>query len=113
MGASGSSVAGGATVFTGLDSQSGTEANVQHVAPITLTFTKFFCFGPKPSASTKDVFTVRVNGVPQTGKCEIPTGGESVVEVTGLSIKVTAGSLMDVEVKQGNSAGAVTWGLAP
>jgi hypothetical protein len=50
--------------------------------------------------------------VSQTGKCEIPTGGESVVEVTGLSIKVTAGSLVDVEVKQGNGAGAVTWGLA-
>jgi hypothetical protein len=113
MGASGSSVVASATVFTGLDSQSGTEGNVQHVVPITQTFTKFFCFGPRPTASTKDVFTVRVNGVSQTGKCEIPTGGESVVEVTGLSIKVTAGSLVDVEVKQGNSAGAVTWSLAP
>src|ERR1700730_1914027 len=59
MGASGSSVAASTTVFTGLDSKSLVEADVQQVAAVTQTFTKFYCFGPKPAAGT-DVFTVRV-----------------------------------------------------
>src|SRR5262249_18895492 len=96
MGGSGSSVAANATVFTALDSQSGTEGDVQHVSPITQTFTKLFCFGPTPTEGTTDVFTVRVGGVSQTGTCTIPSGGTSVVEVTGLSIEVKAGELIDV-----------------
>ena len=111
MGGSGSSVAQEATVFVGLDSQSGAESFVQKVSPITQTFTKFYCFGPEANAGTKNVFTVRINGVSQTGKCEV--SGAPVVVAT-VSIKVEAGQLVDVEVTQGKkAAGADTWALAP
>ena len=110
MGGSGSGVAENATVFLGLDSQNATESVVQHVSPITQTFTKFYCFGPEPNVG-KNVFTVRINGLSQVGKCEV--GGASVVVAT-VSIKVEAGQLVDVEVKQGKKAtGADTWALAP
>jgi hypothetical protein len=112
MGGSGSSVAAKATVFAGLDSQSAAEANVQHVVPVGMTFTKFYCFGPKPTAGAEDVFTVRINGASQTAKCSIPTGGSTVVVAT-VSVAVSAGSLLDVQVAQGNTAGAITWALAP
>ena len=111
MGGSGSSVAENATEFLGLDSHSATESFVQHVSPITQTFTKFYCFGPEPNAGTKNVFTVRINGASQAGKCEV--SGASVVVAT-VNIKVEAGQLVDVEVKQGKKAtGADTWALAP
>ena len=110
MGGSGSSVAENATEFLGLDSHSASESFVQKVSPITQTFTKFYCFGPKPNAGTENVFTVRINGVSQPGTCE--AGGTSVVAT--VSIKVEAGQLVDVEVKQGKKAtGADTWALAP
>ena len=112
MGGSGGSVSSNTTAFTGIDVQSTQESNVQHVMPITQTFTKFYCFGPKPTAGNTDVFTVRANGVAKAGTCTIPSGGTSVVVAT-VNITVNAGELVDVEVKQGNEKGAVTWGLAP
>jgi Collagen triple helix repeat (20 copies) len=111
MGGSGGSVLASATVFTGLDSQSPTEANVQHVVPVTQTFTKFYCFGPSPGAGT-DQFTVRAAGKGQPGTCVVPTGGTTVV-TAAVNITLNAGELFDVEVVQGNTAGAVTWALAP
>jgi len=111
MGGSGSTIAASTTVFTGLDSQGATEAIVQQVVPVTQTFTKFYCFGPRPAAGT-DVFTVRANGVSQPGTCTIPTGGSAVV-TANVTITLNAGELFDVEVVQGNMAGAVTWALAP
>lgn len=111
MGGSGSSVAASATAFTGLDSQSATEAIVQQVVPVTQTFTKFYCFGPKPAVGT-DAFTVRANGISQPGTCTIPTGGTAVVTAT-VKITLNAGELFDVEVIQGNTAGGLTWALAP
>ena len=113
MGGSGSSVAASTTVFTGLSAQSATEGPVQQVAPITQTYTKMYCFGPKGTAGTTDVFTLRVNGANTTAVCTVPTGGTSVVTVTGLNVTVTAGSLIDVQVANSNAAGGVTWGLAP
>ncbi len=111
MGQSGGSVAASATVFTGLASQSATEAFVQQVLPVAQTFTKFYCFGPKPAAGA-DVFTVRDNGASQAATCTIPTGGTSVVTAT-VNITLHAGDLFDVEVALGSTTGAVTWALAP
>jgi hypothetical protein len=111
LGASGSSVAASTTVFTGLDSQSGVEANVQQVVAVTQTFTKFYCFGPKPTVGT-DAFTVRANGKGQVGTCTIPTNGTAVV-IAPVNITLNAGELFDVEVVQGNTPGAATWALAP
>jgi hypothetical protein len=111
MGGSGTAVATSATVFTGLDSQSAVEANVEHVIPVTQTFTKFYCFGPSPGVGT-DQFTVRAEGVNTAATCTIPTGGTKVVTAP-VSITLTAGELFDVQVVQGNTPGAVSWGLAP
>jgi hypothetical protein len=111
MGASGSPVAGGATVFTGLDAQSGTEANVEQVMGVAQTFMKFLCFGPKPATGT-DVFSVMVNGAAQAGTCTIPTGGTKV-ETASVSITIPTGDLFDVKVAQGSETGPVTWALAP
>jgi hypothetical protein len=113
MGSSGGSVLASTTVFTGLSSQNGTEGLVQQVAPVTQTFTKMYCFGPKGTAGTSDVFTLRVNGANTTAVCTVPTGGTSVVTVTGLNVTVNAGDLIAVRVATGNLAGGVTWGLAP
>jgi hypothetical protein len=77
---------------------------------VTQTFTKFYCFGPTPTAGS-DVFTVRVNGVSQAGTCTIPTGGTTVATET-VNITINAGELFDVEVALGNEPGAVTWALA-
>ncbi len=98
--------------YVGTSGTSTTESSVEQVSPVTQTFTKFYCFGPKPTAGTSDVFTVRVNGSSQTGNCTIPTGGTSVVTAT-VSINIPAGSLFDVQVANGNDAGPVTWALAP
>jgi hypothetical protein len=68
---------------------------------------------PKPTGGTEDGFKVRLNAKTPSGEeCKVPSGAEAVV-VSGLKIEVKAGELIDVEVKQGNVAGAVTWGLAP
>jgi hypothetical protein len=113
MGGSGGSVAGGKKEFLGLDSH-GMEGNVQHVMAVTATFTKFLCFGPKPDSKHEDVFTLRVNGASTTAKCTIPGEGESVVtETLSSSVTIKAGELFDVEIAQGNTAGPVTWALAP
>jgi Collagen triple helix repeat (20 copies) len=109
-GGSGSSVAASTTVFTGLDSQSPTEAIVEKVMGVTQTFANFYCFGPKPTAG-EDVFTVRVDGVSR-GTCKIPTNGTSVVRAN-VNITINAGELFDVMVEQGNEPGGVTWALAP
>jgi len=111
MGGSGSSVAPSTSVFTGLDSQSATESFVEHIAPFTQTFTKFYCSGPKPGTG-EDTFVFRINGVPQTGTCTVPTGGGSVVTLS-VSITIKAGELFDVAVTTGSVAGGVTWALAP
>jgi hypothetical protein len=112
MGGSGGPVTKETTVFTGLDSQNATEGNVQHVMAVTQSFTKFMCFGPKPTSSHEDMFTVRVNGVSKAGTCTIPNGGEVVVTVP-VSITIKAGELFDVQVTQGSGTGGVTWALAP
>jgi len=111
IGGSGTSVAANTPVFTGLDSQSSTEAEVEHIAPFTQTFTKFYCSGPKPGTG-EDVFVFRINGVSQTEKCTVPTGGGSVV-TANVNIPIKAGELFDVEVTPGSVAGVVTWTLAP
>ena len=100
------------TSFLGTSANSTTEGNVQFFAPVAMTFTKFYCFGPKPTGGTTDVFTVRVNGAPVTGTCTIPTGGTAPVTAT-VSISIAAGSLVDVQVANGNLVGGVSWGLAP
>jgi hypothetical protein len=106
-------VAESATVFTGLDSQNGTESTEERIVPVTMTFTKFYCAGVIPNASTKDVFTVKINGASQTGTCAINEAGPATEKAT-VSIEVKAGQLIDVEVKNGHkAAGAVSWGLAP
>jgi hypothetical protein len=100
------------TTFVGTSGASTTETDIEQVVPVTQTYTKFYCFGPKPTAGTSDVFTVRINGVSQTGTCTIPTGGTSVVTAT-VSITINAGTLVDIQVANGNNAGPVTWALAP
>jgi Collagen triple helix repeat (20 copies) len=105
MGGSGIAVATGTPVFTGLDSESATEANVEHIAPFSQTFTKFYCFGP-----SEDTFAFRINNVSQTGTCT--AGGGSAVTAS-VNIPITAGQLFDVEVTPGSTAGVVTWTLAP
>jgi hypothetical protein len=110
-GGSGGSVAASTPVFTGLDSQSATESFVEHIAPFTQTFTKFYCSGPKPGTG-EDVFVVRIAGASQAGTCTVPTGGVSVVTAS-VSITIKAGELFDVEVTPGSTAGGVTWALAP
>jgi hypothetical protein len=109
---SGTSLGASATTFVGTSGASTTEANVQFIQPVTQTYTKFYCFGPKPTGGTSDVFTVRVGGASQTGTCTIASGGTTVVTAT-VSITISAGSLVDVQVANGNSAGAATWALAP
>ena len=114
MGGSGGNVAANtaaSSLFTGLDSQSATESFVEHIAPFTQTFTKFYCSGPKPGTG-EDTFVFRINGVPQTGTCTVPTGGGSVVTLS-VSITIKAGELFDVAVTTGSVAGGVTWALAP
>ena len=121
-GSGGSSIAAEKTVFTGLDSQASnaTENNVVSIFPETQTFTKFYCFGPKPTGRTSDVFTIRTGKMgskePEMGSttatCTIPSGGSGVATST-VNVTVTAGELADVQVKVGNEAGAVSWGLAP
>jgi hypothetical protein len=103
-GGSGSIVTEGAEVFTGLDSQSPTEGNVQHVMGVTQTFTKFYCFGP-PGA----VFTVRVGGVDQLPTC---TSNGVTTVLTMVGITISAGELFDVKVHV-SAPGPVTWALAP
>jgi hypothetical protein len=111
MGGSGSIVAASTTVFTGLDAQSASEATVEQIMPTTQTFTKFYCFGPTPATSS-DVFTVRVAGVSQAATCTVPAAGTTVVSAS-VNVTINAGELFDVEVAQGDAAGAVTWALAP
>jgi hypothetical protein len=114
IGSSGGSVTGGTTVYTGPSDQVQTtllnEGNVEQIAPTTLTFTHFECFGPKPTAGTNDVFTVRVNGASTSATCTIPTGSSSAVS-SSISLTITAGQLFDVQVANGNNAGNVYWGL--
>jgi hypothetical protein len=111
MGGSGTLVLANTPTFTGLDSQSTTEAEVEHIAPFTETFTKFYCSGPKPGTG-EDTFVFRINGVSKTGTCTVPTGGGSVVTAS-VNIPITAGELFDVEVTPGSVGGVVTWTLAP
>jgi hypothetical protein len=105
MGGSGTAILASTPSFTGLNSH-GTELEVEHIMPITQTFTKFYCFA---STAGTDVFTVRVNGASKTGTCTY-AGGASAVMAT-VTIGVTAGDLFDVEVD--GTAGIVTWTLAP
>ncbi|MFN2614129.1 MAG: hypothetical protein ABR552_04850, partial [Actinomycetota bacterium] len=108
----GGSVAANATAFTGLSSQATTEGLVQQLFPVTQTFTKFYCFGPKPTSGTSDVFTLRVNGADTTATCTVGSGVTTVV-LSPINISISGGSLVDVKVVNGNTAGGVTWGLAP
>jgi hypothetical protein len=112
LGGSGSSVAAGPTVvFTGISDQSATEANVQQIVGSGLTFGHFYCYGPKPTGSTSDVFTLRVNGAATAATCTVAkpnTTGTNVV-----SVSVSAGDLVDVQVVNGSAAGQVSWALAP
>jgi hypothetical protein len=114
-GSSGGSVAASATVFTSPfgTAQSGTEGNVEQIAPTTMTFGHLECFGPKPTGGTSDVFTVRVNGANVTAAtCTVPTGGQTPVS-NAITLTLHAGDLFDVQVAQGNSAGNVWWSLGP
>ena len=77
-----------------------TEANVEGVVPVTATFTRFDCKLSSSVAGTT-VFTVRINGVSQTGTCDIASGQTSGSN-TGVSITVTAGQELAVQV---NNAG--------
>jgi hypothetical protein len=108
MGGSGGPVAASHTVFTGLDAQSTTEESVQQVMPASEAFTKFYCFGPKPSGGA--VFKLNVDGV---SKAECTSTGVTPVTPTTVSVTIPAGELFDVEVVQGSATGAVTWALAP
>jgi hypothetical protein len=107
MGGSGTAVTASAPTFTGLDSH-GLEAEVEHIIPVSQTFTKFFCFS---SAAGSDTFTVRVNGASQTGTCTYAGGGTAVGATVSIAVK--AGDLFDVEVLQGTGTGVDTWSLAP
>jgi hypothetical protein len=100
------------TIFAGAGAANATEANVQQVVPVTKTYTKLYCFGPKPTSGTTDVFTVRDNGSSTTATCTVPTGGTSVVTST-INLTINAGDLVDVQVANGNAAGGVTVALAP
>jgi hypothetical protein len=111
MGGAGSSTTASSTNYLGLAAKSTTESNVQTVLPVTMTFTHFFCFGPKPTSGT-DAFTLMVNGVATTAVCTIPTNGTSVVNAA-VNVTIAAGSLIDVKFVNGNTAGGATWGLAP
>jgi hypothetical protein len=113
-GSGGTSISGGALVYTGLDSQASNanEEKVQSIFPMTQTFTKFYCSGPKPTGGTSDVFTVRIGGVSQSGTCTILTGGTGIAKET-VNITLNPEQLVDVQVKMGNEAGAVSWSLAP
>ena len=110
-GSGGSFVIASATAFTGLDSQNSTEPAVEKVMPVTETFTKFYCFGPKPSSGS-DVFKLRVDGAPTSAECT-STGLTPPVTPTTVNVTISAGELFDVEVVQGNVGGGVTWALAP
>jgi|GEM_PF-2765667 len=111
-GSGGTSVAAGPTpVFTGLGDQSATEASVEQVAGVTQTFTKFYCLGPKPT-SGDDMFQLRVDGASK-GECTSTGGTPPVTTPATVSVTITAGDVFDVEVIQGNTAGPVTWALAP
>jgi len=107
-GGSGSNVAKG-TVFTGDDVSSATETLVEHIMPSTQTFTKVYCWAPKPNGA--DVFTVRVNKANVAGTCTVASGTESVASAT-VSITINAGELFDVQVAQGGTTSVpVTWTL--
>jgi hypothetical protein len=110
-GSSGGPVTASTTVFTGLASQSAIEANVEQVMPATETFTKFYCFGPKPTSGV-DSFAVRVDGA-EKAKCTSTGATPPVTATTVPSFTISAGELFDVEVIQGDTGGAVTWALAP
>jgi len=110
-GSGGSSVAAGPTpVFTGLAAQ-GSEANVEQLAGVTQTFTKFYCLGPKPTTGS-DVFKLVVDGVATAATCE-STGGTPPAAAAPVNVTITAGEVFEVEVILGNTAGPVTWALAP
>jgi Collagen triple helix repeat (20 copies) len=108
-GSGGNVVAASTTVFTGLGTQSATEQPVEQLAGATQTFTKFYCLGPKPT-SVNEVFKLRINGASTSATCE-SVGG--TVTTATVSITINAGEVFDVEVKQGETAGGVTWALAP
>ena len=113
MGGSGSSVVNGTTVFTGVYGQSATEAPVEQLFPVTQSFTKMWCFGPKPTSNTSNVFTLRVAGSNTTATCSMPSGTTTAVTNTFTAVSIPAGSLIDVQIAQGNAAGQDYWGLAP
>jgi len=110
MGGSGSNVTAGTTVYTGLAAQSPTEQPVEQLAGVTQTFTKFYCLGPTPT-SGKDVFNLRIDGA-TAATCE-SAGGTPPVTPSAVTVTITAGNVFDVEVKQGDTTGGVTWALAP
>jgi hypothetical protein len=116
---SGTSLPTTTTTFVGTSGSSSTEANVAQIVGSTQSYGHFYCYGPKPTGSSSDVFTVRIGtlsgGSPSfsssTATCTVSSG--TISASSSITLTLSAGQSVDVQVVNGNTAGAVSWALGP
>ena len=97
--------------FMGISAPSLIETSVQQIVATSGHITAMQCYSQLAPKGSSETFTLRQNGTSTVAVCTIAAGATSG-SVTGLSLPVSAGNLLDLKVGGPTTLGAATIALA-